>query len=98
MNFLIFRNFLDFAEFIFYFKSIKTIKIRAKSGLFSRGTHVDAMWHARPRGRAKQAHTAPTRRDVTCALFIYIVSITFIVHISLPIIGNTLSLLFRRIL
>ena len=45
-------------------------------------------WHARPCGRAM-------RRDVTCAIFIYIVSIWFIVHISLPIIGNTLTLIFR---
>ena len=55
MNFLISR---DFSGFIFYFKSIKTIKIKAKRGLFSSGTHVDATWHARPRGRATRTHTS----------------------------------------
>ena len=47
---------------------------------------MDATWYARPSG--------PTRRlrgDVTYALFIYI---WVIVHISLPIIGNTLTHVF----
>ena len=54
---------------------------------------MDATWHARPRGSATQAHAVPTRRDVTYALFIYIINIGVIVHISLPIIGNTLPLI-----
>ena len=34
-------------------------------GVFLRGIHVDATWHARPCGSATRAHAAPTRRDVT---------------------------------
>ena len=37
-----------------------------------RETHMDATWHARPRSSATRAHAAPTRRDVTCYLYIYI--------------------------
>ena len=33
MNFLIFRDFPDFSEFIFEFKSFKTIKKRIKRGV-----------------------------------------------------------------
>ena len=33
-----------------------------KRGIFPRGTHVDAMWHTRPRGSATRAHAAPTRQ------------------------------------
>ena len=61
--------------------------------VFSRGTHVDATWHARPRGSTTRARAAPPRRDVTCALFIYIANIGVIVHISLRIIENTLALI-----
>ena len=74
INFLTFR---DFSELILRFLMIKTIKIKAKMGLFLRGTR------ARPRGSAMRAHAVPTRRDVTCALFIFIVSIWVIVHISI---------------
>ena len=55
MNFLIF---MDFSEFILDFNSIKTIKIKAKRGLFLRGTHVDATWHARPYGRATRTYAS----------------------------------------
>ena len=69
MNFLIFR---DFFEFIFDFKSIKKIKIKAKMSLFfaqdPRGCDVarKATWqsHADPRKRLRGA-------EVTCALFIF---------------------------
>ena len=46
-------------------------KIRQK-GVFSRGTHVDATWRARPRGSATRAHAAPTRRDATHYLSLHI--------------------------
>ena len=49
MNFLIFGDFLNL---FFIFKEFKTIKNMQKDGIFLRGTHVDATWHARPRGRA----------------------------------------------
>ena len=55
------------------------------------GTRVDATWHARPRGSATQAHVAPMRRCDICIIDIYI---WVIVHISLPIIGNTLTHIF----
>ena len=42
----------------------------AKCGLFSRRTHVDATWHARPCGSATQAHAVPTWRNVTL-IYIY---------------------------
>ena len=54
---------------------------------------MDATWLARPRGSAMRAHAAPMRHDVTYTLFIYIVHIGVIVHISLPIIGNMLPLI-----
>ena len=41
-----------------------TIKKKCKKILFSRGTHVDAMWHARPRGSATRAHATPTRPNI----------------------------------
>ena len=45
----------------------------AKMFIFSRRTHVDAMWHSGPRGSATRAHAAPTRRIVYImfAYFIY---------------------------
>ena len=73
MNFSIFR---DSSGFIFDFK---TIKIKTKSGLFLRGTHVDATWHSRPYGSATRAHAAPMRH----ILFIFIINIWAIVHISI---------------
>ena len=57
-EFPIFRDFLDFSEFIFEFKSFKTIKKRIKRGLFLHGTHMKVTWHARPRGRATQTHAS----------------------------------------
>ena len=49
--------------------------------LFARG-YVDATWHSRPRGSATRAHAAPTRRECD-VLFIFIVIIRVIVHISI---------------
>ena len=47
---------MDFSEFIFDFKSIKTIK---KGGVYlSCGTRAYTRWHARPRGRAVQTHAS----------------------------------------
>ena len=34
---------------------------------------MDVTWHARPLGSAMRAHAAPKQRDVTYALFIYII-------------------------
>ena len=61
-----------------------------------RGTqaHLDATWHSGPRGSATGAHAAPMRHEVTGLLFIFIVNIWFIVHISLPIIGIMLTHIF----
>ena len=56
--------FLDFSEFIFDFLMIKIIKKKTKKVVFLREIHVDATWHARPRGSATWTHAAPTRRDV----------------------------------
>ena len=54
-----------------------------KRVLNSRGTHVDATWHSRPRGSAMRAHAAPARRDVMhIYIYIYIGYSTY----SLPII------------
>ena len=62
MIFTIFRDFsgifLDLFKYIFEFKSIKTIKNKQKADYLSRGTHVDATWHARPRGRATWTHAS----------------------------------------
>ena len=55
---------------------------------------MDATWHSGPRGSATGAHAAPMRRDVTGVLFIFIVNIWFIVHISLLIIGIMLTHIF----
>ena len=63
MNFLIFRDFLDFSEFIFEFTSFKTIKNIIKRRLFfardPRGCDVarKATWqsHADPRERLRGA-------------------------------------------
>ena len=55
MNFLIFR---DFSEFIFEFKSFKTIKKKNKKGVYFLAGHVDATWPARPRGRATRTHAS----------------------------------------
>ena len=52
---------------------------------------MDATWHARPRDSATRAHAEPTRRCDMC-IFIFIVNIGVIVHISIPIIGITLTL------
>ena len=72
MNFLIFR---DFFEFIFDFKSIKKIKIKAKMGLFfvrdPRG--CDVAWKV-----TWQSHAGPHERlhgaEVTHGMHIYIYS------------------------
>ena len=67
--------FPDFFEFIFDFKSIKTIKIEAKSSLFSHGTHVDATWHARQRGRATRTHASAwvVRCDTCAYLYLFVI-------------------------
>ena len=44
---------------------------------------MDATWHTRPRDNAGRVHPAPTRHDVTC-IFILIVIILVIVHMSIP--------------
>ena len=72
MNFLISRDFSGFSELIFQFKTIKTIKIKAKNGFIfardPRGCDVarKATW---------QCHTGPrgayaVRHDV-CIIYIY---------------------------
>ena len=75
MNFLIFRIFLEFSEFIFYLKLLKTIKNSTKTGFIfawdPRGCDVarKATWqsHADPRERLRGA-------DVTRGMHIYIYS------------------------
>ena len=62
---------------------IKKIKKRAKRGLIFAQGHVDATWHSWPRGSATRAHAAPTRHGCD-VLFIFIVIIRVIVHISIP--------------
>ena len=52
---------------------------------------MDATWHSGPHDSTTRAHATPTRRDVTFAIFIFIISIWFIVSISLSIIRNTLT-------
>ena len=71
MNFLIFRDFFGFFRIYFRFLNVENNLKTGKMGLFLRGTHVDATWHARPRGSATRAHAAPTQHDVTCA-YLYI--------------------------
>ena len=66
-----FSIFRDFFRLILRFLNDKNNLKNAKRVLFPRGTHVDATWHTRPRGRATRAHAAPTRRCDGCALFIY---------------------------
>ena len=62
---------------------LKIIQKERNKGVFSRGTHVDATWHARPRGSATQAHAAPTRRE--CDVYIiYILLLRVIVRINIP--------------
>ena len=58
---------------------IKMILNKAKKGIFSCGTHVDATWHSGPRGSATRAHAAPTRRCDTLFIFTYILVIVHIV-------------------
>ena len=54
-----FRDFFQIFQNLFLdFKLLKRIKKGGKKGVFSRGTHVDATWHARPRGRATRTHTS----------------------------------------
>ena len=73
---------------------IKTIKKGQKRVLFSRGTYVDATWHLGPRGSATGAHAAPTRHDVTY-IFIFIVIIWVIVHISIQYSEFNLTRIFN---
>ena len=54
---------------------------------------MDATWHSGPRGSATRAHAAPTRRG--CDIFIFIVSIRLIVHISIPYSEFKLTHLFN---
>ena len=42
---------MEFLKLIFEFKSFKTIKKRIKRGFIFAQDHMDATWHARPRGR-----------------------------------------------
>ena len=57
---------MDFSELILQFLMIKKIKIKAKIGFIFAWDHVDATWHARPRGSATRAHEA------RCDVHIYI--------------------------
>ena len=65
MNFLFLGIFSGFFLLILRFLNVKNNLNKTKSGYFPCGTHVDAMWHARPRGSATRAHAAPTRHDAT---------------------------------
>ena len=55
---------------------------------------MDTTWHSRPCGSATQAHLAPTRRDVTY-IFIFIVIIWVIIHISIPYSESKLTCIFN---
>ena len=58
-----FSGFLNhFSYFIFDFKTI----FKPFSNGFSRGPHVDATWHARPRGSGTQGHVAAPRGPAQC--------------------------------
>ena len=89
MNVLIFRDFSGFFRINFAIFNVKNnLKIKQKGFCFRAGptwVRHGTQGHAGPPG----AYAA--RCDV--CIFIYIVSIWFIVHISLPIIGNTLPLI-----
>ena len=52
---------------------------------------MDARLHARPRGSATRAHAMPTRCGCDM-LFIFIVMIRVIVHLSIPYLEFTLTL------
>ena len=72
MNFIIFTDFFwIFSYFIFDLK----LFLNKKEG-FSRGSHVNATWHSRPRGNAMRAHAAPTRRDI----YLHIYYIYYMMH------------------
>ena len=55
-----FSNFRDFFQIFLnlfsIFKVLKTMKKGQKGVILSRRTHVDATWHARPRGKATRTH------------------------------------------
>ena len=58
MNFLFLGIFSRFFLNYFQFLMTKIIKKRLKRGVFLRGTHVDATWHARQRCSTTRPYAA----------------------------------------
>ena len=85
MNSQIFRDFSRFFWINFVIFNVKSdLKISKKGGLFARG-HVGATWHSGPRGSTTRAYVSAyvAQRWHVC-IFMFIVSIWVIVHISIP--------------
>ena len=78
MIFTIYRNFLEFFmnlfKFISIFEGFKLIKKWAKRGYISRGTHVDATWHARPHAEPRGPTRVPAWHG--CDVYIYYIYYT----------------------
>ena len=69
MNFLFLGIFSRFFKIKFAILMLKLNKKMQKGFINSRGTHMDATWHARPRGSAMRR----LRGDVTDARYLYLI-------------------------